>query len=301
MKRLILILIALSLACETPREASNMPSTYTPVLNNNPASITIPSPGDLVAAGVVDQAFKDLADRIQYRIVFADIPGQTGAEPGTKVYVSQVGWWEYSATNVGTADGFWIITATGMGVGQWVNSQLAWVHLGKMAAIGPTPGDTLTDATPAGRINHQYIPHGVVFATVHTPATASNTRSYADPLTASDELTGDALGAIQVGDIIRGNISVGANCANAIRIGVFVTQDNGSTYTLVSPRVSSTLPVDYTKNANAGERVAIDLSFAHVVTSSPTPTFAGYSIRAQGGGSLLTANLSGHMVEVIRP
>lgn len=63
MKRFILLSLLLCACTEAPREAWEMPNTYTPNPANNPATITLPSPGDLVAAGVVDQAFKDTIDR----------------------------------------------------------------------------------------------------------------------------------------------------------------------------------------------------------------------------------------------
>lgn len=63
MKRFILLSLLLLACTEAPREAWDMPNTYTPNPANNPATITLPSPGDLVAAGVVGQAFKDTIDR----------------------------------------------------------------------------------------------------------------------------------------------------------------------------------------------------------------------------------------------
>ncbi len=75
MKRFVIFLLALSLACEAPREASDMSFVYDPDPTSTPATITLPLAGDPVASAVVDQAFKYTASDQDITIVAASDVG----------------------------------------------------------------------------------------------------------------------------------------------------------------------------------------------------------------------------------
>lgn len=288
-----------------------MPSPYTPNPANNPATISLPNPGDPVASAVADQAWKDVADRAAFTgssIAFANLATQTGAIDGTPRLVSQMGWYIYTTGTPYTADGVWVVTATGMGSGQWIHQTIAFTHLHKMPAIGPTPGDVgFALATPAGKINPQFESLAMIDMFASSAGLAgTDSRPFADPTTPSDELYGDILPNFATappiaGDIVRARISAAVVVADIFRLCVLVSQDGGGTYTLVTPRVTATLPVTWTA-PSAGNYIQVDLSFDYVVTASPAPTQIRTSVRAQANGGIsLTARFNEYVIMLMRP
>ena len=232
---------------------------------------------------------------------FTELVNATNVEEGSRFLVPSVGWYYATALSSATADGLTILDSVGTPGFKWFHSLIghsAIVAGPRIVWTGPVPGTSL----PNGRIDPTIENDQLIFRNIHPPANATNTRAFADPTTSGDDLTGDALGAVEVGDIIRGNINVAVNCAAThFRMGVLVTQDNGSTYKLVTPQITTTLPVTFMPEAVAGDRVSVCMSFVHQVSASPTPSFAGWSLRGQGNGATLTANVGSCLVEVIRP
>lgn len=280
-----------------------MPSTYTPNPNSSPATISLPSAGDPVASAVADQAWKDVADRTAFTVAFADIAGMTGAVDGTLKFAAEIGWYKYSSTTPYTADGTWVITATGMGAGQWIHQSLVFTHLKKMPAVGPTPGDVgFVIPTPAGKINPQFESFALIERNDQGPGLAfTMTRPFADPTTLSDEGPATTLSTVpRVGDVVRVNAGVGVTCADVFRVAALISQDSSATYTLVTPRVTSTLPVTWANST--GNYVYVGLSFDYVVAASPAPTGIRISFRMQSnGGVSATARFNAYITELRRP
>lgn len=263
MKRIILILTVLCLCCEQPIEVSGMPSVYTPPNNSNPATITIPSDGDNANAASVNGALEALADKAQYIIAFADIPGQTGAIEGTKVYVGETSWYEYTASTPFTADGFWVITATGMGAGQWINGLIASVNLKKLPSVGPVPGESFTFPTATGHINADLVPyghfeHGIDSSHHQYTTTSGSVVTLATLFTAANVGTNYIIH-------FRANCVARGNSAAAFNFIVFIelSEDNGSTWTSMTNNGGGSFRAD----ANNTQQ-SIPLDFTSIMGSS---------------------------------
>src|SRR6266567_4015931 len=104
-----------------------MSYSYSGDPSNNPGSITLPSDGDAESASTVQIPFEALADSVAWTqlqiqaISQFELAGQTGAVAGTTRFVDEWGTYLYSPSNIYTADAIWVVTATGMGAGQWIH------------------------------------------------------------------------------------------------------------------------------------------------------------------------------------
>ncbi len=191
----------------------------------------------------------------------------SGDSDGARVYVRSLGWFLLNRADAQIPVTNWIVAATGGG--NWIR---------------------------------QRQDYRVVVMNVYAPATGTNTRPYANPMVAGDEVTGDALGAVQAGDIIRGTFSIafGNVAGDYAKVGMFVTQDNGVTYTQVSPYVTIGNGLDVNTVPTFDTHYDfMSFSFAYAVTGSPS--FAGWSFRGQGNNTSTIYRFGSGWVEVVRP
>ena len=136
-----------------------------------------------------------------------DIAGLTAADgvvDGTTVRTLYGGSWTYTTATPYTPTAFWVKTATGMGVGQWINNIVPEHNLGRIVSVGPVPGEAFETATPAGRINKQFIDHG--FFTNDADLADGSAHSYTTTSTSLITFSGanvSNLGLLTNGDIIH--------------------------------------------------------------------------------------------------
>lgn len=207
-------------------------------------------------------------------ISFASLAGQTGVVENTHLLVDEMGWYSYHAASGFTADATWVVTATGMGAGQWVHESVVLINLGKLAAVGPVPGGVYTAA--AGRILASVVPSGYFTAAVLNAGTDSTTSGTAVTTTTGTimNVTPSSSGTISVGtlainDVVDCRLSaVGLNVAGTFVVGAYISFDGGSTWTAMSPQPGGgSAAYDFTA---AGTTRAIDLGFVATVTANGT-------------------------------
>lgn len=108
-------------------------------------------------------------------IPFPDLAGITSAVAGSKVFVSEVGWYEYGSGVSFTADGVNVVTATGMGVGQWVHQSVVFDVLSSLVLPSDLDNRTITSRAFVKGFGWYYYrnpPGGAVTSEWVRPATA---------------------------------------------------------------------------------------------------------------------------------
>lgn len=117
----------------------------------SPDAITLPDDGDDKDAMSVDVALAALEDMIGQRGL-RRFNSAALLKANTEVIANGVmveeagteGIYEYVATGTAFADdGFWLLDATGLGVGQYVRAGMTAANLGRVAAMGTVPGGIL--------------------------------------------------------------------------------------------------------------------------------------------------------------
>lgn len=271
MKRFLFLLVALTLACEAPREASEMPTPYTPNPANHPATSSLPTSGDPVASAVADQAWKDALDRTAWleSHFVADptaLAAVTGYADGTRLFVRSNGQF-YQRVAIGTPhapDGYWLVTSADGG--QWIHDEYGDATGQKVAYIGPVPGETTTLATPAGRVNKQFIDHGFFTNDAQLShlqdSMTSNVAKTFNNANISD------LGTLQVGDIVefRPIATAKGNSAASFLVNVWTeySEDNGGTWHAITGNNAGNMTL---MDASNGSH-ALALGFVHVVANA---------------------------------
>ncbi len=229
-----------------------------------------------------------------------DIASTVDAVEGSKIFSSKVGWYTYEASSALTADGVWVIDATGMGAGQWVHQDIALVNLGKMAAVGPVPGGIYTAS--AGRVKASVVPNGFYVAADITPHTDSTASTVPTTTTAGAviDVGGAAgvltIGTLAIGDVVQCNLDMVANNASfPFTVGAYISFDNGATSIAMSPQPGGGDP-SYAAGASNHN---VSVSFTKEVTAAGV-CLVVFKYGAPGGGTT-NASCGYGRVTVFRP
>ena len=227
-------------------------------------------------------------------IVFANLAATTGVSDNARVYVPGIGWYKYSVATPFTADTFWVITATGMGVGQWTHELVVTANLKRLPAIGPTPGESYSAVTPTGRINKDNIDHGYRIEDHSTGGASYNTTSGS----AVTLVTFTDVGSLAVADLVRfsANITARGNSAAAFTANVWLeyTQNGGGAWTVAT----MTQGGQYGMTAD---------NLAHTVAASFTKSVSSagdFQVRLRAnssGGNSLVVDVDSWSIWVNRP
>lgn len=228
-------------------------------------------------------------------IAFASFANLAARTTQARTYVSEVGWYDYHSSNVATADNVWVVTATGLGSGQWVHEhwslgRLTTAGIPGLAVVGPIPGEAFTTSTPTGKINKQVIDHGYF---THAMIAATNLSTASASLTDVQNIN---IGPLRAGDIIKAHLPAVAGCTAAFRAATYVSVDGGGSYVQFSPGSTFTYP------GSAGPTtIAVQLDFYRAMSANSTGD-VHVSIRLQSdGAATCTLSLGDSMIEVIRP
>lgn len=269
-------LLALTLiACaDSPKEARDMPigpitpGSYvvvTPDINPLPyTQVQAPTATMPVISADVQALALEILNVQNSVVVFANLHTLAPQTDGGKVYVSGMGWYTYTQSTPFTADGTWVVTCD-IG-GQFVHELVALHNLAKIAAIGPVPGEAFTVATPAGRINKQFITQGFFTQAFNTYSQYNTTSGSAVTLA-----TLHNLGPLQVDDVIsfRANITAHGNSTANFSFQVWVeqSQDNGGTWTDMTNQGGASYR-GTTNNANEQVAIAANYESLQVVNNT---------------------------------
>lgn len=193
----------------------------------------------------------------------ATLNGLTGIPDGARVNVrTQSAYQRVAAGTAGASDGYWLVTSADGG--QWLHPNWKDAASGKIAYVGPVPAETTTVATPAGRINKQFIPHGWFFE-MPIPLQVFTTNSTTTLTNANGAVlaTWD-MGTLAATDYIYAHINAACHSGSAAgyEVGVYISNDNGATWALMTPYNGVAVGVPFIYDAaGTGAASSVDLSF----------------------------------------
>ncbi len=319
MKRFLalLLLVSASLsvcACEQPRKASEMPITITPDPTQNPQTYTGPADGDDATGASVDGTFQDLANKGAYLesggvANNAALATVTGIPQHARVWSNgvHVGYQRESATAVGP-DGNWTVTSADGG--RFIHPNYADVTGQRIPSIGPVPSETTLHATPAGRINKQFVPYGTYAAFANTFSNAGTSTAYTTSSGTSVTLTspidtngfGAGSNLLQAFDICKFTVSAwvygGSGVAFNVQVWLEYSEDGGSTWNFATAG-AGTLSIALTAD-NLPK--ALPLSFYHVFADGSATHRFMIRLRAISDGTHgLNVVVDSDYFEIIRP
>lgn len=212
-------------------------------------------------------------------VALADLEDQP-VGTGRVVFTADAGYYTWFAGAPLTADGYWVVTSTD--TGQWIHQSVNASGAGRVALVGPAPGDAWTPATTAGRINQSVVPYGRFG---HVINNAQQFNSTSTSLTTFGTLAN--FGSLQfvTGDIISLEGSCIVSSDEDIEIGPAISTDGGTTWVGLFDTGGGDVHPAYTKPVSASRNISVGFAFTRILAGSTTGLRVALRGKLLGAGS----------------